>query len=163
MNSEHRYHYRIEEGCRECQMEERTLRKGDAAMRALDAWLFDNAGTVRQLTPVELFRVYVCRESAGRPPLMRSHAWFSEYAFTYHALYHVRNGRCIMPGDLKAAGKLAERYGRFVHFMTEVRHAWQYVERVHYADNSIERTERSLLTGETRYVQELAPGGDACF
>ena len=58
---------------------------------------------------------------------------------------------------------LIDRYRRFCRWMEEDRHQWEYVTTTHYMDNSIEVTERSRLTGQTRNRMTLGPGGDACF
>lgn len=58
-----------------------------------------------------------------------------------------------------AACALLKRYQRFC------RHAEGWTptgDVVHYADNSIEREERSR-SGNVRWSMVLAPGGDACF
>lgn len=59
--------------------------------------------------------------------------------------------------------RLLQRHAQFVRFMRETRHAWSEVDRIHFADNSIEVIERSARTGETRQRMLIGPGGDACF
>jgi len=63
----------------------------------------------------------------------------------------------------KKAKELKARHQRFVNYMRESRHNWQDGQITHYADNSIEVTQTSQLTGETRQIMTKAPSGDACF
>ena len=65
--------------------------------------------------------------------------------------------------NVARAERLVGRYQRFHSYMTETRHAWQFVRDVYYADNSTEREERSVLTGQVRRRQITAPSGDLCF
>ena len=65
--------------------------------------------------------------------------------------------------NIDGAKKLALRYRRFCHYVTEIKPEWNFVQRLHFADNSIEREERSALTGKIRRIMELGPGGDLCY
>lgn len=58
--------------------------------------------------------------------------------------------------------RLSTRYRRYVHYMTEIKPAWQNVGEVLYADNSVEAVQRAT-DGRTRQVTVKAPSGDACF
>ena len=58
---------------------------------------------------------------------------------------------------------LVERFYKFQHYLTEVYPQWQFKERIHWADNSIERVEYSFVLKRLRKVREVAPYGDICF
>lgn len=57
---------------------------------------------------------------------------------------------------------LHQRYMSFCHYVQEVEPNWQEVERVYYADNSVEAIEQDKY-GNKRRVYVTMPHGDACF
>ena len=59
--------------------------------------------------------------------------------------------------------ELVGRFYKFKHHLEEVYPQWQFKERIHWADNSIERIEYSPVLDEDRMVREVAPHGDICF
>jgi hypothetical protein len=65
--------------------------------------------------------------------------------------------------NLGRAKALITRYRRFCQHMSEDRHKWAAIERIHYADNSTAVRERSTLTGYVRERMISAPSGDLCF
>ena len=66
-------------------------------------------------------------------------------------------------GVLAFAKTLVDRFHQYKHYMTEVYPRWEFVERIHWADNSIERYEYSPVLDKKRMVREVAPHGDICF
>ena len=66
--------------------------------------------------------------------------------------------KAVIPSD-----ELVKRFARFRHYLTEVYPEWQFKERIHWADNSIERIEYSPVLDKDRMVREVAPHGDICF
>jgi hypothetical protein len=63
--------------------------------------------------------------------------------------------------EYRRVARLSNRYRRFVHHVTEVKPGWREVERVHYADNSIEAVQLAT-DGRSRTVLVVGPGGDPC-
>ncbi len=57
--------------------------------------------------------------------------------------------------------KLLARYKRLLAFV-EAQMQWVEVNRIHWADNSIDVVERNQF-GQERTRMILAPGGDACY
>jgi hypothetical protein len=57
---------------------------------------------------------------------------------------------------------LLDRYRRLLHYHEEIKPQWEYVNTIHWADNSIEIVERSN-TGKFRHRMTTAPHGDRCF
>jgi len=59
--------------------------------------------------------------------------------------------------------RLSKRYLSFVSYCREVYPQWQDLETIHWADNSVEKIQQSLILGINRRVLVKAAGGDACF
>jgi hypothetical protein len=57
---------------------------------------------------------------------------------------------------------LEKRYRRFVHYIREVKPQWKEVDRIHWADNSVDIVQENA-NGETRKVIASVPSGDVCF
>ena len=64
---------------------------------------------------------------------------------------------------LEPAKALVSRFYQFKHYLEEVYPEWQFKNRIHWADNSIERIEYSPVLDKDRMVREVAPHGDICF
>lgn len=58
--------------------------------------------------------------------------------------------------------KLNQRHERFKHHMEEIAPDWVEVNRIHYADNSIEAVQENK-NGDRRQVMVEAPHGDVCY
>jgi hypothetical protein len=57
---------------------------------------------------------------------------------------------------------LLRRYGKFVHYLTEIEPQWEVVQTIPYMDNSVEEVQQDKR-GNRRRVTAVAPHGDACF
>lgn len=57
---------------------------------------------------------------------------------------------------------LSKRYHAFVRYCREVAPQWVEVDRIHWADNSIEAVQVDK-DGNQRRVMVAAPSGDRCF
>ena len=64
---------------------------------------------------------------------------------------------------LEQTNGLVSRFNRFKNYLIEVYPQWEFVERINWADNSIERVEFSPVLDKKRIVREVAPHGDICF
>lgn len=62
----------------------------------------------------------------------------------------------------KLAARLAHRYQRFCHYVTDVAPQWQEERKIHFADNSVESVQVSK-DGRRRQVMDDGPHGDVCF
>lgn len=151
------------------------MTKAAIAQKKLMDWNWDRTMSAQELTPNELVRA-VCLHihnlqmtPAGVFGYYGANGFDCQIRFDDHGRFKravVENGRVLAyqaPANIEGARKLWARFARFCHYMRETRHAWEFVRRVHYADNSLEAEYRSHLTGEIRRVMELAPSGDACF
>ena len=61
------------------------------------------------------------------------------------------------------ADELAARFYDYKYYRVEIYPRWQFVERINWADNSIERLEYSPVLDKHRTVREEAPHGDNCY
>lgn len=57
---------------------------------------------------------------------------------------------------------LQERYRSFVRHLQEVVPQWRNVDRIHWADNSVDIVQEDK-DGRRRTVQETGPHGDICY
>lgn len=80
-------------------------------------------------------------------PYAGSADWWGDHYFT--------------PDQVAAMGRALSRYRAHLRYRREIEPEWQEVDRVHYADNSIEATQRDKY-GRTRTVMVVAPHGDVC-
>lgn len=113
----------------------------------------------RVMRLAEAFRIIAARGQYGHS---RKPANF--YVCADYCSYHWSGATHIVTYDQwQKLADLAVRYHRFLHYMREIQPQWVVVERINYADNSIEAVQRSQLTGNTRRVMEKAPSGDACY
>lgn len=76
-------------------------------------------------------------------------------------IFDLRDG-ILTKDEHRKVAKLILRYQRFYHYCKEVSPHWQEIDRVHYADNSIESIQVNKY-GEKRNVLVTAPHGDACY
>ena len=58
--------------------------------------------------------------------------------------------------------RLSERYRSLVNYCREVLPEWREVDRIHWADNSVDVVEEDR-DGNRRNRQLVAPHGDRCF
>lgn len=118
-----------------------------------------NTNNAQVMRIAEAFRVIAARGQYGHS---RTPANF--YVCADYCSYYWSGATHIITYDQwKQLAALAVRYHSFLHYMKEVRPRWVVVERINYADNSVEAVQRSELTGDTRRVMEKAPSGDLCF
>lgn len=62
----------------------------------------------------------------------------------------------------KKVAKLLLRYQRFYHYCKEISQQWREINRIHWADNSIDSVQVNKH-GEKRHVMVTGPHGDACY
>lgn len=58
--------------------------------------------------------------------------------------------------------KLNKRHERFKNYIQEIAPEWKEVDRIYWADNSIEAVQENKF-GDRRKVMVEAPHGDACY
>jgi hypothetical protein len=73
-----------------------------------------------------------------------------------------RTGLALDPADLARIRVIQRRYRALLHHIREVAPGWHTVERIFWADNSVDRVEEDRH-GNRRTVQETAPHGDRCY
>ena len=58
--------------------------------------------------------------------------------------------------------KLTKRYRKFCYHVKEVSPKWKTINKIHFADNSVEAEQQDKY-GNIRRIMETAPHGDVCF
>lgn len=151
------------------------MSKSGGAWQAMHQWSWDRTGTAKPPTVNQLLRYTVMYIYNGVPLLpSQAYSYYGGCAFDACVKYHARDIKrpVVERGIVKSyeecpgldkARALWQRYARLCHYMWEKRHDWQFVETIHWADNSVEDVYISQLTGERRYTMTKAPSGDACF
>ena len=80
----------------------------------------------------------------------------------YCEYYHSRAHWDVDFERYKRIARLSKRYRRLVHYVTEIKPQWQAVDKIEWADNSVDVIERAA-DGRERSRMVKAPSGDACF
>ncbi|WP_090739322.1 hypothetical protein [Paenibacillus sp. Mc5Re-14] len=62
----------------------------------------------------------------------------------------------------KKVARLLLRYQRYCYYCKEILPQWREVDRINFADNSVEVVQINRY-GEKRHVMVTAPHGDACY
>jgi predicted DNA-binding protein len=81
---------------------------------------------------------------------------------SYCSFYWGNHGTCPDHATWERVARLSSRYHSFVTYCREVAPQWVEVERIYFADNSIEAVQRAS-DGRERRVMVAPPSGDRCF
>lgn len=68
----------------------------------------------------------------------------------------------VTKDEYKKLARLLKRYVRFYNYCKETAPQWREIDRINWADNSIDSVQINKH-GEKRHVQITGPHGDACY
>jgi len=109
-------------------------------------------------------KAQMLRELAKKGNAGQSHTPSSLYISGGYCEYYWSPASWMMTAsEYEQVVSLSKRYHRFVSYATEVAPQWEEVDRIYWADGSVDVIEESKVTGVRRTVHDTPPSGDRCF